>query len=309
MRSNGSRCVSGPSGVLVCACFAWRSQTVALFLPEVRLSHEDAEAPVNAPVIVLGMHRSGTSLVARLLEGLGVFMGRRKDIHHEAIFFKMLNRLILEQAGATWDRPEPIADLLGDEEALSVIRTALKEQIRGPRILSYLGIRWYARYRDVRSFPMPWGWKDPCNVFTLPVWRAIFPDSRLVVVRRDIEPVVRSLIRRRQASLAWWDRRPYWRRLVHQTIGYRGRPIDSVRAGTEAGARVLALTYQKQLEKIDADEKPSESVVVIYERLVSDPVGTIQRMAKTLGIDADQGTVARLAATVRRSPGGRTAVG
>ncbi len=264
---------------------------------------------MNAPVIVLGMHRSGTSLVARLLEGLGVFMGRDKDIHHEAIFFKTLNRLVLEQAGAAWDRPEPIADLLEDEGALAVIRTALEEQIRGPRVLSYLGVRWYVWYRDVHSFPMPWGWKDPCNVFTLPVWRTIFPDSRLVIVRRDIEPVVRSLVRRRQASLAWWDHRPYWRRLVHQTIGYRGRLIDSVRTGTGAGARDLALAYLNQLEKIDVNEGFPKSVVVIYERLVSDPVDTIQRLAKTVGIETDQGTIERLAATVRRPANDRMLVG
>lgn len=264
---------------------------------------------MNAPVIVLGMHRSGTSLVSRLLEGLGVFMGRHKDVHHEAIFFKTLNRLILEQAGATWDRPEPIADLLEDEGALAVVRTALEEQIRGPRVLSYLGVGWYVRYRNVHNFPLLWGWKDPCNVFTFPVWRSIFPDSRLVVVRRDIEPVVRSLVRRRQASLSWWDSRPYLRRLVHQTVGYRGRLIDSVRTGTEAGARDLALAYLKQLEKIDADEGLPESVVVIYERLVSDPIGTIQRLAQTVGVDAEQGAVERLAATVRRPPGVRMSVG
>ena len=264
---------------------------------------------MTAPVIVLGMHRSGTSLVSRLLEGLGVFMGRHKDVHHEAIFFKMLNRLILEQVGATWDRPEPIADLLEDESALAVVRTAVEEQIRGPRVLSYLGVGWYVRYWNVHNFPLLWGWKDPCNVFTLPVWRSIFPDSRLVVVRRDIEPVVRSLVRRRQASLAWWDRRPYWRRLVHQTTGYRGRLIDSVRTGTGAGARDLALAYLKQIEKIDADDGFPESVVVIYERLVSDPVGTIQQIAQTVGIETDQSTIERLAATVHRPTNDRMSVG
>ena len=39
------------------------------------------------PVIVIGMHRSGTSLLARLLRAGGVFMGAWRNNHDEAQFF------------------------------------------------------------------------------------------------------------------------------------------------------------------------------------------------------------------------------
>lgn len=57
------------------------------------------------PVIIIGMHRSGTSLLSRVLEQTGVFMGNKKDENNEALFFLKFNDWILKQANATWDNP------------------------------------------------------------------------------------------------------------------------------------------------------------------------------------------------------------
>ena len=43
------------------------------------------------PILVIGMHRAGTSMIADLLRDLGVFMGWRRDIYGEALFFQGLN--------------------------------------------------------------------------------------------------------------------------------------------------------------------------------------------------------------------------
>ena len=45
----------------------------------------------NAPIILLGMHRSGTSMIAGMLEELGLFMGNHKDRNNEAFLFMKLN--------------------------------------------------------------------------------------------------------------------------------------------------------------------------------------------------------------------------
>jgi hypothetical protein len=39
------------------------------------------------PVIILGMHRSGTTMVTKLLEEVGLFVGDRLDENHEAVLF------------------------------------------------------------------------------------------------------------------------------------------------------------------------------------------------------------------------------
>lgn len=33
----------------------------------------------NSPVIIAGMHRSGTTMITRMLEEAGLFVGKRKD--------------------------------------------------------------------------------------------------------------------------------------------------------------------------------------------------------------------------------------
>src|SRR5699024_9625556 len=43
------------------------------------------------PIIVVGMHRSGTSLLSRVLSDIGVFMGNDLSINHESSFFQKIN--------------------------------------------------------------------------------------------------------------------------------------------------------------------------------------------------------------------------
>jgi hypothetical protein len=57
------------------------------------------------PIIILGMHRSGTSMINGLLQRAGVFIGHRQlpSRQHEAVFFLRFNEWIFSQANATWD--------------------------------------------------------------------------------------------------------------------------------------------------------------------------------------------------------------
>ena len=57
------------------------------------------------PVLVVGMHRSGTSLLARLLAEMGLCLGPDLTPLYESRFFRRLNQEILGRAGASWTRP------------------------------------------------------------------------------------------------------------------------------------------------------------------------------------------------------------
>ena len=63
---------------------------------------------MSPPVIVVGAHRSGTTMVVEMLEALGLFVGERKDVNHEALFFVRFNEWLMYRSGATWDHPEPV---------------------------------------------------------------------------------------------------------------------------------------------------------------------------------------------------------
>ena len=68
------------------------------------------------PVVVIGMHRSGTGMLARALHECGVFMGRERSSHDEALFFLRINQRIFRLAHADWDNPGAVRYLLNCQE-------------------------------------------------------------------------------------------------------------------------------------------------------------------------------------------------
>ena len=40
----------------------------------------------NSPIIVIGMHRSGTTMLIKQLEELGLFVGDKKRKNYESVF-------------------------------------------------------------------------------------------------------------------------------------------------------------------------------------------------------------------------------
>lgn len=143
------------------------------------------------------MHRSGTSLVCSFLERLGVFMGWRQDDNNEALVFLELNEWILRQCGASWDHPEGVNALLQTEDLRSVVGAFVSQELHTPRALRYLGYRNYLRWRTPFAMTQPWGWKDPRNTLTLPIWLDLFPNARVIHVVRHGVDVAYSLRERR----------------------------------------------------------------------------------------------------------------
>ena len=68
-----------------------------------------------APIIVTGMHRSGTSLVSKLLILNNVFLGSKLDVNYESVYFQRINKWILSCNGSTWDNPISL-NLLNDSD-------------------------------------------------------------------------------------------------------------------------------------------------------------------------------------------------
>ena len=64
----------------------------------------------RAPVILLGMHRSGTTMMSRLLETLGLFQGSRLEENHEATFFMNVNKALMLRIHGHWDHPAPMRE-------------------------------------------------------------------------------------------------------------------------------------------------------------------------------------------------------
>lgn len=136
---------------------------------------------MRPPFIIIGMHRSGTTLLAKVLESAGIFMGVMKDPNFEAYHFLSLNQQMLAKAGGSWIDPV----VPGKEQAAAESAEVLyREHFKLNGKLSL----WRNRLQNPA-----WGWKDPRNTFTLGHWLELYPQARVIHLTRAAEAVVKSL--------------------------------------------------------------------------------------------------------------------
>jgi len=139
-------------------------------------------------VCITGMHRSGTSLVARLLNLCGLYLGPEDrimppDEGNPAGYWQSLDMDHLTE--------EILAHFAGDWEFL----------------LPHMPPGWETKpdidpFREraqqliqIMSEREPWGWKDPRCSLTLPFWKSVLPGLKVVVCLRNPVETARSLAR------------------------------------------------------------------------------------------------------------------
>ena len=103
----------------------------------------------------------------------------------------------------------------------------------------------------------PWGWKDPRSCLTLPFWRDLRPDLKVIVCLRNPFEVAVSLRRRSGTSYTF-------------------------------GIRLWSLYNQRLLDGVD----PASALVVHYASVLADPEREIRRMLDFLDITASVDTIA-----------------
>lgn len=252
-----------------------------------------------APVIILGMHRSGTSLVARMLGEIGLFLGWRKDVNHEAWFFLRLNDWLLHQCGGAWDQPTPIRHLIANPEGRRMVGDYLRFMLGAPRAASFLGPRRYLRYRSLAALDRPWGWKDPRNTFTLPLWLDLFPEARVVHVYRHGVDVAASLNRRQDESLDQSQRRFRRRRWAYAfAIPRRAGFAESWRCAELDEALRLWSEYIHEA-RAHVAALGDRIMEVRYEDLLEDPHRELSALAAFCSLPASSGTVGQAAGRIR----------
>jgi Sulfotransferase family len=172
---------------------------------------EPVAPPRTGAVCVLGAPRSGTSLTARILNILGVDLGREADLmppaatnnrtgfwEHEGI--ANLNEDIFASLADPpppylqgWRWPPPLAEGWERDPSLDPHRRAAGSLLR----------------QSFGDAPL-WGWKDPRTCLTLPFWQELVAKMRYVICVRHPLDVAASLAARDrmplEESLELWSR-------------------------------------------------------------------------------------------------------
>ena len=254
------------------------------------------------PVILLGMHRSGTSLIARLLDDLGLFQGKELQEDHESTWFLDINEQLLKRVNASWDHPSPFAQFLRHGEAVDLAVRCLTDDLSGRAISGFLGLPQFLKYRSLARFDVPWAWKDPRTIFTLPLWLRLFPTAKLVYIVRNGVDVAASLQTREQKELA--------RRIKEYPVKRKklaGNPMIE-RASFKGSARCLELAggfslweeYVAEAERNLANVT-QEKLVLHYEKLIAnpaDPEHGLGRLARFCGLTADDDAIKKSCAQI-----------
>lgn len=139
----------------------------------------------NRAVCILGMHRSGTSMVSRSLNLLGVNLGEKNKLvgqgkHNQKGFweYRKITRTqesLLKELGYNWFTPKPLPKKWWERNKVKPYITELKTIVE----------------KDFKGTNL-WGWKDPRNSLTLPLWKKLLSKlnmdaSYVIVVRNPLE--------------------------------------------------------------------------------------------------------------------------
>ena len=150
------------------------------------------KSKVHTPVFILGMHRSGTTMVAEAMNAAGVYAGAICDHNREPLYAIDLNERMLAKAEGSWWQPPVQSSLFA---ALEHFEPALDvAALYGAHIKSANGKVW----RQRMQYNGPWLVKDPRLCLTLPWWLKRFPKAKVIWVLRNEESVAQSLLRRQE---------------------------------------------------------------------------------------------------------------
>lgn len=202
------------------------------------------------PIIVIGMHRSGTTLLTRMMEGCGVFWGATKDEYNETLCFQSINEMLFALSGGSWDNPLPVESYFEDIRHVQAAVASVQRCLNKKFYQEYFNGSQLLPPNRALNRSRTWGWKDPRNIFTLPVWLEIFPDARIIHIIRNGIDVAASLWLR-ETSRPEGSEHPHYSDLCQDQEGCYDLwklYIKSARRGIRNLHNVLELRFEDLLE-------------------------------------------------------------
>jgi hypothetical protein len=152
--------------------------------------------PERQVYVILGMHKSGTTLVSQILHRSGIRMGEGTDVdgdYDRGVFFERsdareLNQHIIGFGDPAHEHPAPRDLRFGEAE-----RERMREIVRA-----------------CEASGESWGFKDPRTCLTYPLWRRELPAHRVILVHRSLEEVFSHFWRNERTAGVTWNTVRTW---------------------------------------------------------------------------------------------------
>ena len=208
----------------------------------------------SVALLVLGMHRSGTSAITRVINLLGVSLGSKLKApaddnpsgfwEHEQVV--AIHEGLLQSFGMAWDDPRPLPTGWLDLPATAIAAKSIADIIE----------------RDFATLSS-WAVKDPRLCRLVPLWRRVLTplgvESRAVIVARNPLEVAKSLSTRND---------------IPDAVGQ--------------------LLWARHMQEAELGSRGLRRCLIDYESLLADWPGVIARMGEELDLDLDVATEAKL---------------
>ena len=147
----------------------------------------------NKIICIIGMHRSGTSMVANILRHSGLDLGPDEQFisalaENPQGFFEHqpivdLNDELLAHFGGRWYAPPDFPESWENAASLQPFKEKALQLIE-----------------PFQKTPV-WGWKDPRTTLLLPFWRSILPNLTVIICLRNPLDVAQSLKKRNSMDI------------------------------------------------------------------------------------------------------------
>lgn len=241
-------------------------------MTEIQATWQQVSPSAGRAIAILGMHRSGTSLLAGTLEECGLDLGEvntaapaNEKGNRESWLVTALHEDLLRTSGGGWDKPPE----------RPVVWGPLHRAVRDLFI-------------DAFAARPVWGFKDPRLLFCLEGWVERLPQLEMVGVFRHPLEVSRSLVKRTPARLTLERAYDLWLAYNRRLVAWQERAgFPVVEYGGDGRAfndRAVALARRLRLPRVpdaaeltffdpglrhqQADASPlPEDVAAVYARL------------------------------------------
>lgn len=265
----------------------------------IQLSHQ-----VVPPIIIIGMHRSGTTMITEMLQRLGLFVGENLDRNSESAFFIQLNDWLLDQCAGKWDRPIVMDALTANPQLECLVTDYLRYMLKNLPVVKYVGANRFLRGDVPENANFCWGWKDPRNTFTLPVWLNIFPQAKVLHIYRNGIDVASSLRERAEHELKSAS-------IIHHKFKFFGRyQLGIKRYGFVDSARVLDVREGFKLWEDYVAQGfcyqnigGTQILHICYEEFLKAPYDNLEKIVRFCNLSTDDVLLRKVANTAVKSRG------
>ncbi len=148
-----------------------------------------SEKSIEAPLVVTGMHRSGTSLTAAFLQSLGIHLGEQfwqADQHNAKGYFEDVDFLQFQRS--------LLADCCPQNDGGWIDwGWTENEQLDRSQFFHYTNEA--KQLLQNRQHLSIWGWKDPRTTLLLDFWQELLPEAYFLLVYRFPWDVIDSILR------------------------------------------------------------------------------------------------------------------